>query len=144
MLRSPPLANSPVRPVSRRMAPLELWGGPECTVNRLDQGFVDQFRLSGHLERDEDIDLFAQLGFSALRYPILWEHVAPARPDQCDWSWHDRRLARIRETPMRVIAGLLHHGSGPHYTNLLDNGFAAGLARHARQTAERYDWITDW
>jgi dTDP-4-dehydrorhamnose reductase len=45
---------------------------------------------------------------------------------------------------VRVIAGLVHHGSGPRYTHLLDEGFAPGLAAHARAVAERYPWIKDW
>ncbi|MEG3150114.1 sugar nucleotide-binding protein [Sphingomonas sp. ZT3P38] len=135
---APRLTRSEGRP------PLELWGGPECTVNRLGSGFTDQFQLTGHAGREDDIDLFAGLGLSALRYPILWESVVSEGPDRCDWSWHDRRLARIRGTPMRIIAGLVHHGSGPRHTDLLDDGFASGLARHARLAAERYDWITEW
>ena len=42
----------------------------------------------------------------------------------CDWRWTDGRLERIRSLGMRPIAGLLHHGSGPRYTNLLESGFA--------------------
>lgn len=124
--------------------PLELWGGPECTVNRVGDAFGDQFRLSGHHDRLEDLDLFADLGITAIRYPILWERVAPERPDQQDWAWSDERLARLRELNIAVIAGLVHHGSGPHYTSLVDDGFPAGLARHARDVAERYPWIDSW
>jgi dTDP-4-dehydrorhamnose reductase len=36
---------------------------------------------------------------------------------------------------------LLHHGSGPRYTNLLDPAFPEKFARYARQVAERYPWI---
>ncbi|MET0249445.1 MAG: sugar nucleotide-binding protein [Sphingobium sp.] len=126
------------------MGDLELWGGPECTVNRVADNYTDQIMLSGHRDRPEDIDLFASLGFKALRYPILWEHVSPDRPDRCDWSWIDPRLERLRLSDMRVIAGLIHHGSGPAYTGLLEDDFAPGLARHARNVAERYPWIDAW
>jgi dTDP-4-dehydrorhamnose reductase len=61
-----------------------------------------------------------------------------------DWSWHDARLARLNAEGQHIIAGLVHHGSGPHYTNLLDCGFAAGLAEHAYAVAERYPFILDW
>jgi dTDP-4-dehydrorhamnose reductase len=123
---------------------LQLWGGVECTVNRVHERYGDQIRLSGHEDRLEDIDRFAELGISAIRYPILWERVSPDRPDQCEWEWTDRRLARLRDLGIRVIAGLIHHGSGPHYTSLVDDGFAAGLAKHAQNVGERYPWITDW
>jgi len=39
------------------------------------------------------------------------------------------------------IAGLIHHGSGPHYTSLLDPNFPDLLARHAERVARRYPWI---
>lgn len=123
---------------------LELWGGHECTVNRTRDGYRDQTVLSGHEGRIEDLDLFAEFGCRALRYPVLWERVSP-RPDQApDWRWTDARLKRLRELAIRPIAGLVHHGSGPAHTDLLDPGFATGLADHARAAAERYDWIEDW
>lgn len=121
---------------------LELWGGPEPTVNRVGDQFRCQFDLSGHAERLEDLELFAQLGITAIRYPVLWEKVAPERPDACDWNWVEPRLGRLRELGIDVIAGLVHHGSGPAYTDLLDDrGFATGLAEHARRVAERFPWI---
>lgn len=122
----------------------ELWGGLECTVNRVEDRFSDQIRLSGHHDRLDDLDRFAELGLRAIRYPLLWERVSPDDPDRCDWSWTDIRLSRLRELGIRPIAGLIHHGSGPRYTSLIDDSFAPGLAEHARRSAERYPWITDW
>jgi dTDP-4-dehydrorhamnose reductase len=124
--------------------PLELWGGHECTVNRVGDRWFDQTVRTGHQDRISDLARFAEIGFTALRYPVLWERTAPDRPDQRDWSWSDERLNEIRRLGMRPIAGLIHHGSGPRYTNLLDDGFAAGLAEHARATAERYPWVEAW
>ncbi|WP_022683876.1 sugar nucleotide-binding protein [Sphingobium bisphenolivorans] len=122
----------------------QLWGGLECTVNRVGDDYRDQIRLSGHEERLDDLDRFASLAIRAIRYPILWERVSPDAPDACDWSWSDPRLARLRELGIDVIAGLVHHGSGPRYTSLIDAGFAEGLACHAERVAERYPWITNW
>ncbi|HTK36747.1 MAG TPA: family 1 glycosylhydrolase [Caulobacteraceae bacterium] len=124
--------------------PLELWGGHECTVNRVGDRFFDQTVRSGHQDRIEDLARFAEIGFKALRYPVLWERVSPERPDVRDWRWTDERLAEIRRLGMRPIAGLIHHGSGPRYTHLLDDGFATGLAAHALAAAERYPWIEAW
>ena len=121
--------------------PLELWGGPECTVNRVGDRYFDQVERTGHAKRLDDLEHFAALGLKSLRYPVLWERVSPERPDTFDWRWTDERLAEIRRLGMRVIAGLVHHGSGPRYTDLLDPGFASGVARHARAVAERYPWI---
>ena len=122
----------------------ELWGGHECTVNRVGDSFMDQTVVSGHQDRLSDLDLFAGLGLKALRYPVLWERVSPQSPDRADWAWSDERLGRLRELNIRPIVGLTHHGSGPIYTDLLDEGFAPGLARHAAAVAERYPWVEDW
>lgn len=123
---------------------LELWGGHECTVNRVRNHYLDQSVLSGHDERPGDIELFASLGVNALRYPVLWEKVSPTRPDVRDFSIADLRLPQMRDLGIRPIVGLTHHGSGPRYTNLLDDGFAPGLAAHARATAERFPWVEDY
>jgi dTDP-4-dehydrorhamnose reductase len=120
---------------------LELWGGIECTVNRVGDRYVDQTVLTGHQDRPEDLERFAELGFKALRYPVLWERVIPLDPAQPDWSWTDERLGRIRELGMRPIVGLCHHGSGPRWTGLLDPEFPHHLARYARAVIERYPWV---
>ncbi len=126
------------------MPPLELWGGIECTVNRTRDGYRDQTILSGHHDRIADLDLFAGLGLRALRYPVLWERTLSAPGAAPDWTWADARLARLRELDIRPILGLVHHGSGPRHTDLLDEGFAAGLGHFAGLVAERYDWVEEW
>lgn len=123
---------------------LELWGGVECTVNRTGGLYRDQNILTGHDARADDLDRLAALGISALRFPLLWERVSPESPERQDWGWSDARLGRLRELGTRPIAGLVHHGSGPAYTSLLDDGFAEGLAAHASAAARRYPWIIDW
>ena len=123
------------------MNDLELWGGHECTVNRVGDRYTDQTVLSGHHGRADDLELFAGLGLKALRYPVIWERTAPDRPDVFDWTWIDARLARIRDLGMSPIAGLVHHGSGPRYTSLVDDSFAPLLADYAEAAARRYPWI---
>jgi len=122
----------------------ELWGGVECSVVRIGDTWRDQTVETGHDRREDDLARIAALGIRTLRYPVLWERVAPDRPEQRDWSWSDRRLDGLRRLGIRPIVGLLHHGSGPRYTDLLDPGFPAGLAVHADAVAVRYPWITDW
>jgi dTDP-4-dehydrorhamnose reductase len=123
---------------------LELWGGAECTVNRNGDHFLDQSRLTGHHARADDAERLAGLGITAVRFPLLWERVSPAHPDLRDWHWSDHRLDRLRDLGVRPIAGLIHHGSGPAWTSLLDGTFAPGLAAHAAAAARRYPWIEDW
>jgi len=122
----------------------ELWGGVECTVNRVGDRWFDQLRRNGHRYRLSDFDRFAALGLEALRMPVLWESVAPEGLERADWSWATRRLERLRALDIRPIVGLVHHGSGPAGTDLLDEGFVEGLARFARAAAERFPWVTDW
>src|SRR5687768_14894417 len=107
---------------------LELWGGIECTVNRVADRYHDQLRFAGHDGRLEDLAAIASLGIRTLRYPVLWEHVAPRSLDSPHFAAGDRRLARLREAGLEPIAGLLHHGSGPRYTSLLDPNFPRKLA----------------
>ena len=123
-------------------SPLELWGGVECTVNRVGDRWFDQVALSGHDARDGDLDRFAALGLRTLRYPVLWERLAPEDPDDIDWRWTDARLHRLRALGIRPIVGLVHHGSGPRYTSLLDPAFPEKLARFAGAVAARYPWVT--
>jgi dTDP-4-dehydrorhamnose reductase len=124
--------------------PPELWGGAECTIVRLRDSYRDQAAETGHRERRDDIERIADLGVTTLRFPILWEAIAPERPDRLDFAWTDDRLAMLRERGIKVICGLLHHGSGPPYTSLLDPGFAQKLADYAARVAERYPWIEMW
>jgi hypothetical protein len=54
----------------------ELWGGIECTVNRVGDDYFDQLERNGHAVRERDLELIADLGIAAIRYPILWERTA--------------------------------------------------------------------
>jgi dTDP-4-dehydrorhamnose reductase len=61
------------------------------------------------------------------------------RPRQ---RWADRRLLALQQAGITPIAGLVHHGSGPHHTSLTDPSFATGLAEFAGAAAARYPWLT--
>jgi dTDP-4-dehydrorhamnose reductase len=123
---------------------LELWAGLECTVNRVGDDYSDQLERSGHAARSDDLELLAQLGVRTVRYPILWERTAPEALDRFDWAWADERMASLQRLELKPIVGLLHHGSGPRYTSLLDPEFPEKLARYARAVARRYPWSTDY
>jgi dTDP-4-dehydrorhamnose reductase len=122
-------------------SPLELWGGVECTVNRVGDRYFDQMARTGHASRLDDLDRFAELGIRTLRFPLLWEHVQPERKDDVDWRWPDAALERLRELGVRPIVGLLHHGLGPRWIDALAPEFADRFASYARAVAERYPWI---
>lgn len=139
----------PMRPQSAaaaalRIAAPEIWAGVECSVVRVGDDFRDQAAETGHAGRLADLDLVAGLGIRTMRYPVVWERVAPDDPETCDWRWSDERLGRLRELGVNPIVGLVHHGNGPRYTDLIDPAFPEKLASYARKVAERYPWVRDW
>ena len=121
-------------------APLEIWGGVEYTCNRVHDRYFDQMDLSGHADRLDDYARFAALGIQTLRVGLLWER----HEREPSWRWSDERLARLRHLGVRPIAGLVHHGSGPRHTSLLDPAFPEKLAAYAGAVAQRYPWIDSY
>jgi dTDP-4-dehydrorhamnose reductase len=118
-----------------------VWGGIECTVNRLGNNYNNQLARNGHMHRLGDLELIADLGIKTLRYPVIWETIAPDSLEDLDWSWSDSRLAKLRELGITPIVSLLHHGSGPRYTSLLDPEFPNKFAIFAKAVATRYPWL---
>ena len=119
----------------------EVWGGVECTINRVQDVFRDQLLYSGHYTRPGDIERFAQLGIKKIRYPLLWEFHQPVENGAIDWSWTEKQLNTIRRNHIKPIAGLVHHGSGPAFTDLTDPDFPNKLALYAKATAKKFPWI---
>ena len=122
----------------------ELWGGVECTINRVGDTWHSQLERNGHLLRPRDLDEFAALGLRAVRQPVLWEQVEAAGLGQADWSWSDACMARLQALGLEAIAGLLHHGSGPRGTGLDDPAFARHFSRYAAAVARRYPRLRDY
>jgi dTDP-4-dehydrorhamnose reductase len=123
---------------------LQLWGGVECTINRVDDSYLNQLAHSCHTTRLSDFNEFAALGIRALRQPVLWEWVHGEAHGEPNWTWTDQALARLRELNIAPIVGLIHHGSGPKHTGLLDPQFPEKLAVFAREVAERYPWVDEY
>jgi dTDP-4-dehydrorhamnose reductase len=130
-----------IKHLEKPTGPLELWGGLECTVNRVADQYFSQMDRNGHAARADDIERFAWLGIRAIRYPILWERTAPDGLASADWRWPDQRLQALRTIGITPIAGLVHHGSGPRHTSLIDPAFPGQLAEFAGAVAARYPWI---
>lgn len=122
---------------SRQSRGVPLWGGVECTINRVGSAYCDQVARSGHDNRLGDFSLFHDLGLRTLRHGVLWERVA-----QHGWGWADASMQAMRDVGLEPIVGLIHHGSGPSDTSLLDPDFPAKLAFHAQAVARRYPWVT--
>ena len=133
--------NNHIQPAS---SSLQLWGGLECTVNRVRDQYFSQMERNGHAERLQDLERFASLGIRAVRYPVLWERTAPDGIDSADWSWSDERLPVLQQLGVTPIVGLVHHGSGPRHTSLVSPDFAEKLAEYAGAVARRYPWVEYW
>ena len=116
----------------------------ECTRNRVGDRYLDQLDRSGHAQRIDDLDRFAVLGIRTIRYPFLWERIAPEGPERADWGWADARMERLAALGMTPIAGLVHHGSGPPGASLESGRFAEGLAEYAGAFARRYPQVRDY
>lgn len=119
----------------------EVWGGIECTINRIGDQWLDQFEMSGHYNRTEDLERVAALGIKTLRYPILWERHQPEENVPINFCWIEGQLKKLRTLGIKPIAGLLHHGSGPGFTNLLDKNFPTRFAAYAKEVATKFPWI---
>ena len=121
----------------------EIWGGIECSFNRIKDVYMDQLQFCGHYPRMlEDIDAIAALGIKALRYPVLWERLHPVPGHAIDWKGTvDAPLKALRRRGITPIAGLVHHGSGPRYADILSPFFATGVSDFAGKVAKEYPWI---
>lgn len=119
----------------------ELWGGIECSCIRVNDKFRDQLYDTGHYTRSGDIELIAGLGISKIRYPILWERHQPDPLCSIDWTWTAKQLKSFHDHRIDVIAGLLHHGSGPLFTSLADENFPELFAAYARKVATQFPYI---
>ncbi|MDB5020618.1 MAG: dTDP-4-dehydrorhamnose reductase [Pedobacter sp.] len=120
---------------------VEVWGGLECTINRVGDNYFDQLEYSGHYERMSDLDLIASLGVKMLRYPVIWEKHQMKKGEQIDWTRTERYLNHLKNLGVTPIAGLVHHGSGPEYVNFYDGSFEEGLAVYAKTVAEKFPWL---
>lgn len=119
----------------------ELWGGIECTINRIGDTFFDQLEFLNHYNRRGDIEALASTGIKKLRYPVLWEKHQPVKGQPINWTWIGQQLSLIRNAGITPVAGLVHHGSGPAYTDLLDKHFPKLLAAYAHEVAKKFPWI---
>lgn len=141
---STPSGNGGAEPEAQRL-PIEVWASPEPTVARIDATTVrDQCAETGHDVRPDDADRIAALEVCASRTPVLWERVAPHEPATRDFREPALRLQRLRALGVEPIVTLLHHGSGPAYTDLLDPEFVELFADYAEAAARTFPWVRRW
>ncbi len=125
----------------KRKAGIEIWGGLECTINRVNGLYRDQLEETGHYSRDNDIEALASLGIRCIRYPVLWEKHQPVENKVPDFSWAEQQLLKIKKNKIVPVIGLLHHGSGPQFTSLQDPLFPYKFAAYAKSVALQFPWV---
>ena len=119
----------------------DVWGGIECTINRVEHRYTDQLALSGFYDHPDYLDPIIGLGIKHLRFPILWERHQPTRSGNIDWTFTTDCLHKLRMHRVTPVAGLLHHGSGPAFTNLLQDDFPQLFAAYAAAVAQQFPWL---
>ena len=116
-----------------------LWGGLECTVNRVETSISARWTAMG---------MPAGYAISSGSPPLapgdtlsgsLGEHgpmglTRLTGPGGCP-------AAELQARGITPIVGLVHHGSGPMHTSLTDPRFAGELAAFAGAVAHRYPWV---
>lgn len=127
--------------MTEKVYSVEVWGGIECTYNRIKDSYLDQLQFSDHYKRHNDLELFAELGIKKIRYPIIWEKHQPTSTTEIDWAPTENKLNKLRKLGIEPIAGLVHHGSGPVYAPIHSKKFAAGLASYALKVAKKFPWL---
>jgi dTDP-4-dehydrorhamnose reductase len=118
---------------------VEVWAGIECSYNRVSDTYFDQLERTGLYDHPDYLDRIADLGVTAVRFPVLWERYSAL--GERAWEFTDAALDRLRQRGIAPIVGLVHHGSGPPNTSLTDESFAEQLAVFAQIVAERYPWV---
>jgi dTDP-4-dehydrorhamnose reductase len=120
----------------------EIWGGIECSFNRVRSRYFDQLKYGNHYDRiEQDISLFAGLGIKTMRYPVIWERLQPKKDQSIDWRSTEVALTAIRNHQIHPIAGLVHHGSGPKYADITSDNFPVYLQQFAASVAKKFPWI---
>lgn len=122
---------------------MEAWGGIECSINRVGESYFDQLGYDQLYDRPELLEHILGLGIKTLRFPVLWEKMWPDEHKAPDWAV-EKQLELLKKNQVRVIAGLVHHGSGPRYSSVQDGNFPEKLALYARMVAAKFPWINDY
>lgn len=129
--------------ISESNAGIPVWGGMECTINRVGDEFKDQLEYAGYYEKNYLKDITG-LGFHTIRFPVLWEKHQPCKHKDPSFTWASGQLKQLANAGINVIIGLMHHGSGPAYTNLLDPQMPELLAAYAAKVAAAFPWVDQY
>lgn len=123
---------------------LEMWGGIDYPLNRIGDEYFHRGEKKDFDDNLLSLQMFVELGIKKIRIPCLWENVSPKDLDRCHWHELDAKLSECQKMGITPVVHFLHHGSGPHYTSLIDPDFPEKFATYARAFAKRYPWVEDY
>lgn len=109
-------------------------------------GRLDEYELTEHYQRwEDDLQIAAASGASAIRYGIPWYRVNP-EPNVWDWDWVDRVMDRILSLGLTPIVDLMHYGCPLWLEGEFDNDrYPDAVATYAAAAASRYgDRVKMW
>lgn len=100
---------------------------------------LDEYELTQHCQqRDQDLELFAQLGVKIVRYGIPWHIINPER-GSWDWTFADGAIDKLESLGIQPIVDLVHYGLPRWIEGAYTNpDFPRFMAEYAARTAERY------
>ncbi|MBC7841800.1 MAG: sugar nucleotide-binding protein [Gemmatimonadaceae bacterium] len=84
------------------------------------------------------------MGLRRIRHGILWENVSTHVDEVDDWRAPDAQMEHLQSLQIMPIVGLLHHGSGPPGTDLMQVDFPERIAAYAGRVAARYPHVDAW
>ena len=81
----------------------EIWGGIECTINRVKDAFFDQVDYAGFYQ-NPSVSANTDLGIKKLRFPILWEKHQPEHNGEIDWNWTEQQIDQFKKDDHRKLS----------------------------------------
>ncbi len=127
----------------RTAAAIELWGGIECTVNRVgdryhDQLDADRSRTSG----STTCDASPRWAFDGCAIRCCGSGSRRTARAGADWRWTDARSAQLRDARHRADRRAASTTAAARvYRRCSIRTFREQLAAYARRVAERYPWV---
>ena len=116
----------------------------------------DNLKLEGidfYHRYETDLDLFAEMGFTAFRFSVAWSRVFPRgdeeAPNEAGLAFYDRLIDACLSRGMTPVITISHYETPLHlaraYDGWVDRRMIAFYERYARTLFERFaDRVTHW
>ena len=116
----------------------------------------DNLKLEGidfYHRYETDLDLFAEMGFTAFRFSVAWSRIFPRgdeeAPNEAGLAFYDRLIDACLSRGMTPVITISHYETPLHlaraYDGWVDRRMIAFYERYARTLFERFaDRVTHW